>query len=60
MSRQEEHVDVGERDHSVSADTINLDIMIGNKLVVGAVNANREFFEAGVYAFARAELGLPG
>jgi len=32
----------------------------GNKLVVGTVNANREYFEAGVYDFARAELEFPG
>ena len=50
----------GGRDHFVSADKINLGIMIGNKLVVGTVNANREYFEAGIYAFARAELELPG
>ena len=37
----------GERDrsdrvHSVPADKINLDFVLGNKLVVGTVNANRE------------------
>ena len=34
--------------------------MLGNKLVVGTVNANREYFEAGVYDVARAELEYPG
>jgi len=50
----------GDREHSVSADKINLDFVFGNKLVVGTVNANREYFEAGVYDFARAELEFPG
>ena len=50
----------GGREHSVPADKINLDFVLGNKLVVGTVNANREYFEAGVYDFARAELESPG
>jgi threonine dehydrogenase-like Zn-dependent dehydrogenase len=50
----------GDREHSVPSDKINLDFVLGNKLVVGTVNANREYFEAGVYDFARAELEFPG
>jgi len=50
----------GNRQHVVPADKINLDFVLGNKLVVGTVNANREYFEAGVYDFARAELEFPG
>lgn len=50
----------GDRAHSVPADKINLDFVLGNKLVVGTVNANRDYFEAGVYDFARAELEYPG
>ena len=50
----------GDREHSVPADKINLDFVLGNKLVVGTVNANREYFEAGVYDFARVELEFPG
>ncbi len=49
-----------DREHSVPADKINLEFVLGNKLVVGTVNANREYFEAGVYDFARAELEYPG
>ncbi len=45
---------------TIPADKINLDFVLGNKLVVGTVNANREYFEAGVYDFARAELEYPG
>jgi len=50
----------GDREHSIPADKINLDFVLGNKLLVGTVNANREYFEAGVYDFARAELEYPG
>jgi threonine dehydrogenase-like Zn-dependent dehydrogenase len=50
----------GDRLHAIPADKINLDFVLGNKLVVGTVNANREYFEAGVYDFARAELEFPG
>lgn len=50
----------GDREHAVPADKINLDFVLGNKLVVGTVNANREYFEAGVYDFARAQLEFPG
>jgi len=50
----------GDREHAIPADKINLDFVLGNKLVVGTVNANREYFEAGVYDFARAELEFPG
>ena len=38
----------GEREHSVPADKISLDFVLGNKLVIGTVNANGEYFEAGV------------
>jgi threonine dehydrogenase-like Zn-dependent dehydrogenase len=50
----------GDREHRIPADRINLDFVLGNKLVVGTVNANREYFEAGVYDFARAQLEFPG
>lgn len=50
----------GDRQHPIPADKINLDFVLGNKLVVGTVNANREYFEAGVYDFARAQLEFPG
>lgn len=50
----------GGRQHQIPADKINLDFVLGNKLVVGTVNANREYFDAGVYDFARAQLEFPG
>jgi threonine dehydrogenase-like Zn-dependent dehydrogenase len=38
----------GDRMVEVPADKINLDFVLGNKVMVGTVNANREYFEAGV------------
>jgi threonine dehydrogenase-like Zn-dependent dehydrogenase len=50
----------GGRDIQVPADMINLGFVLGNKVMVGTVNANREYFEAGVYDLSRAELEFPG
>ncbi|WP_317996297.1 glucose 1-dehydrogenase [Vulcanimicrobium alpinum] len=38
----------GSRTVEVPADRINLGFVLGNKVVVGTVNANREYFELGV------------
>jgi len=38
----------GHKTVEVPADKINLDFVLGNKLLVGTVNANREYFESGV------------
>lgn len=38
----------GDRKVEVPADKINLDFVLGNKVMVGTVNANREYFESGV------------
>jgi glucose 1-dehydrogenase len=38
----------GNKKVEVPADRINLDFVLGNKLAVGTVNANREYFESGV------------
>ncbi|HYU58090.1 MAG TPA: zinc-binding dehydrogenase, partial [Actinomycetota bacterium] len=50
----------GSRRVDVPADAINLDFVLGNKVMVGTVNANREHFEAGVRDFALAEARFPG
>jgi threonine dehydrogenase-like Zn-dependent dehydrogenase len=50
----------GGRHVDVPADSINLGFVLGNKTVVGTVNANREYFEAGIYDLARAEMEFPG
>jgi hypothetical protein len=39
---------------------INLGFVLGNKVVVGTVNANREYFEIGVKDLCQAELEWPG
>ena len=44
----------------VPADKINLDFVLGNKVMVGTVNANREYFESGVKDLAQAEAEYPG
>jgi len=44
----------------VPADRINLDFVLGNKVMVGTVNANREYFEMGVRDLAMAEASFPG
>jgi glucose 1-dehydrogenase len=38
----------GDRRVEVPADKINLDFVLGNKVMVGTVNANRDYFESGV------------
>ena len=50
----------GGRNIQVPADMINLGFVLGNKVMVGTVNANRDYFEAGVYDLSRAELEFPG
>jgi threonine dehydrogenase-like Zn-dependent dehydrogenase len=50
----------GDRVVEVPADKINLDFVLGNKVMVGTVNANREHFEAGVRDLAIAEAQWPG
>ena len=44
----------------VDADKLNLDFVLGNKVMVGTVNAGRESFEAGVRDLAHAESAYPG
>jgi threonine dehydrogenase-like Zn-dependent dehydrogenase len=50
----------GDRKVEVPADRINLDFVLGNKVMVGSVNANREYFELGVRDMSQAELEYPG
>ena len=44
----------------IPADKINLDFVLGNKVMFGTVNANREYFEAGVKDLAQCSAQLPG
>jgi glucose 1-dehydrogenase len=46
----------GDRKVEIPADKINLEFVLGNKVMVGTVNANREYFESGVKDMAQATL----
>jgi threonine dehydrogenase-like Zn-dependent dehydrogenase len=50
----------GTRRLEVPADRINLDFVLGNKVMVGSVNASRENFENGVRDLSQAEAEYPG
>jgi threonine dehydrogenase-like Zn-dependent dehydrogenase len=50
----------GQRMLTVPGDRINLEFVLGNKVMVGTVNANREYFEAGVQHMAMAEAQYAG
>lgn len=50
----------GDRMTEIPSDKINLEFVLGNKVMVGTVNANREYFEKGVKDLSQAELGYPG
>ena len=50
----------GEHMVEVPADKINQEFVLGNKVMVGTVNANREYFELGVRDLAQAEAEYPG
>jgi threonine dehydrogenase-like Zn-dependent dehydrogenase len=50
----------GDRRIEVPADKLNLEFVLGNKVLVGTVNANREYFESGARDMAQAEAEYPG
>jgi len=50
----------GDKTIEVAADKINLEFVLGNKVMVGTVNANREYFETGVRDFLQTESAYPG
>ena len=50
----------GKLEHTVPSDKINIEWVLGNKLLLGSVNANREYFEAGIRDFAMSEVMYPG
>src|SRR5436305_15015908 len=50
----------GNQTVEVPAAKINLEFVLGNKVMVGTVNANREYFEMGVKDLAQAEAEYPG
>jgi threonine dehydrogenase-like Zn-dependent dehydrogenase len=50
----------GDRKIEVPADRINLGFVLGNRVMVGSVNAGRDAFEAGVRDMAHAQSAYPG
>lgn len=50
----------GNRTSEVNSDKINIDWVLGNKLLLGSVNANREHFERGIRDMALGEVMFPG
>lgn len=50
----------GKKEATIPADAINLQWVLGNKLLVGSVNGNRRHFELGIQALAHGELAFPG
>ena len=50
----------GDKMIEIPADRINLEFVLGNKVMVGTVNANREYFEMGVRDMAHSEAQYPG
>jgi glucose 1-dehydrogenase len=50
----------GEYRLEIPADEINLDFVLGNKLVFGTVNANRKYFEMGLTHFRKFQQMWPG
>jgi glucose 1-dehydrogenase len=53
-------VSAGNRSIEIPADVINLQMVLGNRLAFGSVNANRRYFETGVQHFQQAEQQWPG
>jgi glucose 1-dehydrogenase len=50
----------GDKKIQIPADRLNLDFVLGNKVMVGTVNAGREYFEMGVRDMSHAEASYPG
>ena len=51
---------LSDRTVTIPSDKINLEFVLGNKVMVGTVNANREYFEMGVRDMAHSEADQPG
>jgi threonine dehydrogenase-like Zn-dependent dehydrogenase len=50
----------GEQTTEVPSDKINIEWVLGNKVLVGSVNANRSHFESGIRDLALGEMMYPG
>ncbi|QDT03749.1 putative zinc-type alcohol dehydrogenase-like protein YjmD [Rubripirellula lacrimiformis] len=50
----------GDKKTEIPSDNINLDWVLGNKLLLGSVNANRTHFESGIRDLALGDMMYPG
>ena len=50
----------GSKETTLPSDRINLEWVLGNKLLLGSVNANRDHFELGIRDMATCEMMYPG
>jgi hypothetical protein len=50
----------GKHDVTIDAAKINIEWVLGNKLLVSSVNGNRRHFELGLQALSHGELTYPG
>ena len=50
----------GDRKVEVESDRLNLEFVLGNKVMFGTVNAHKGYFETAVIDFAKAEVTWPG
>lgn len=50
----------GERKIEIPSDNVNIQWVLGNKLLLGSVNANRDHFEMGIRDLALGEMMYPG
>jgi threonine dehydrogenase-like Zn-dependent dehydrogenase len=50
----------GQKKIEIPSDNINIQWVLGNKLLLGSVNANREHFEMGIRDLALGEMMFPG
>jgi threonine dehydrogenase-like Zn-dependent dehydrogenase len=50
----------GDKQVTIPADKINLQWVLGNKLLVSSVNGNRRHFELGLQALSHGEMSYPG
>ncbi len=53
-------VSAGNRSIEIPADVINLQMVLGNRVAFGSVNANRRYFEMGLEHFQQGQLRWPG
>ena len=53
-------VSAGNRSIKIPADVINLQMVLGNRVTFGSVNANRRYFEMGLAHFQQADQRWPG